>query len=48
VKLLRQWAEDPAPVDEDASAEFECLLRERRLSFRPNDQTHHRGENTVC
>jgi len=33
-KLVREWARNPAPVDEEAWAEFERLLRERRPTFR--------------
>jgi hypothetical protein len=34
VELLRQWAAEPDDVDEEAWAEFERLLRERRPTFR--------------
>lgn len=48
VELLPQWAEDPDPADEEARAEFERLLRERRLSVRANRQPRHSGEKNVC
>ena len=48
VRLLRKWAAEPDPVDEEAWAEFERLLRERRLRLRAGRELDDRGIERAC